>query len=445
MLLEALGRSPDPDMGLGFFVNFVEVCGSIESRYELFVRHPELLERLLLLFTGSELFSRGLVEAPHLLDAGLASPWDPESLAPPAMRDRWKRVSSGVEDPEEVLVALRRFRRLEELRVALAEISGWVAVPQAQRALTTLAELCLNTGLELAVELSAPPESRKGLPDFSILGLGSLATGEFSYHSDLDLVCVSSREGKPRTVRTLFRQLHRVLSAHLDGGPLYKVDWRLRPEGKEGPLVVSFDHYRTYLRERLDIWERVALLKSRCVAGDATLAGELEKLVRQAAYDTGLPAGWLAEMDHIRQRMEKEIGQEHLDRWHLKVGAGALADIEFGVRYLQLVHGRARPELRQIDLPGALRALQQGGVVEQEEGEFLSEALQFLRVLAHRSRFLFGPEGEIVPREGLAVAKLVFLMQRLGEWGPGKPWETRYGEVTSRVRQWYRKVVEGLS
>ena len=50
-------------------------------------------------------------------------------------------------------------------------------------------------------------------------------------------------------------------------GYVYRVDLRLRAEGSVGQLTRSLDDYAKYYRTRGQVWERLALLKARPIAG----------------------------------------------------------------------------------------------------------------------------------------------------------------------------------
>ena len=61
----------------------------------------------------------------------------------------------------------------------------------------------------------------------------------------------------------------------------------------------------------------------------------------------------------------------------LKRGKGGIRDIEFAVQLLQLVHGRADPDLRSPSTVPALRALAAGGYVGPEDATDLEAAYDF--------------------------------------------------------------------
>ena len=52
-------------------------------------------------------------------------------------------------------------------------------------------------------------------------------------------------------------------------GILYKVDMRLRPSGRQGPVATSLAAFRRYQAEEAWTWEHLALTRARVVAGPA--------------------------------------------------------------------------------------------------------------------------------------------------------------------------------
>src|SRR2546428_9856920 len=78
-------------------------------------------------------------------------------------------------------------------------------------------------------------------------------------------------------------------------GYAFRVDLRLRPEGRMGPVAMSLDAFRAYHRERAELWERQALLKARPAAGDPDVGARFMDWARETVYRLrvdrpGLPA-----------------------------------------------------------------------------------------------------------------------------------------------------------
>ena len=74
--------------------------------------------------------------------------------------------------------------------------------------------------------------------------------------------------GRGRSTASLYfnRLCQRVtaaLSVPTADGALYEVDTRLRPQGAQGPLAVSFDSFARYQREEAWTWEHMALTRAR--------------------------------------------------------------------------------------------------------------------------------------------------------------------------------------
>ena len=62
-----------------------------------------------------------------------------------------------------------------------------------------------------------------------------------------------------------------ALSGFTRDGHLYRVDLRLRPDGKNGATSSGKTAFLNYLKTRAAIWEWLALVKLRAVGGDLGL------------------------------------------------------------------------------------------------------------------------------------------------------------------------------
>ena len=130
----------------------------------------------------------------------------------------------------------------------------------------------------------------EGGPRLSVLALGRLASGGVDYGSDLDIAIVyDSLVSSPVASLTqdeayarLVELMIAALSSVTREGYLYRVDLRLRPNGKNGPLVTSSEGFLDYLRQRSAIWEWLAYVKLRAVAGDLELGKMIETHARHA-------------------------------------------------------------------------------------------------------------------------------------------------------------------
>ena len=151
---------------------------------------------------------------------------------------------------------VRRWKRLELLRIAARDLLGLDELPEVGAALARLA----TEALRAAVDAAGP--AAEGL---AVIGMGKLGGAELNYSSDVDIVFVSSGAGAADDDARAARAVLDVART------CFRVDVDLRPEGRDGPLVRSLDSYEAYWDRWAQTWEFQALLKARPVAGDPAL------------------------------------------------------------------------------------------------------------------------------------------------------------------------------
>ena len=105
-------------------------------------------------------------------------------------------------------------------------------------------------------------------------------------------------------------------------------------------------------------------------------------------------------------RQLKTRSEESADPDDIKRAPGGIRDVEFSVQLLQLVHGRADPELRSTGTLPAISALTAGGYVRQDDADALADSYRFLRNVEHRLQIWQMAQTHRLPadREQLAFA-----------------------------------------
>ena len=181
--------------------------------------------------------------------------------------------------------------------------------------------------------------------------------------------------------RAFVRAIHTFLEKPTGAGYAYRLDTRLRPEGKKGALAVPVEAFRRYLERRAEIWERMAWTRCRFVAGSRALETHVAKAVERFVYGS-----WNAEVPpyarHIRGRMEHELSKERPgSRVDLKVGKGGLADIDFLLQLVQMREGATRTEFRVAGTRQLLIDLPPNDYVSGDEAQRLGVCYEFLRTL----------------------------------------------------------------
>jgi glutamate-ammonia-ligase adenylyltransferase len=456
-LMSELIRTPDPDQALLLFAEFLAALSAPQSYVDLLTHAPQTGRRLLNLFGQSEYLSRSFLRHPELLDT-LVQPslGDGAGKEPARIRAELGARTQRHDDPEARLTAMRRFKNEEVLRIGLEDIAGALSVPDVARQLTAIAEGVIDESLFLAEtearERWGAPRTERGQETLTVIGMGKLGGQELGYHSDLDLIFLYSGAGSHETTggtrgrithheyfAKIVQRLLTFLQMQLREGLLYKVDTRLRPSGNQGPLVVSEEAFREHHEKRAQLWERQALIKARAIAGDQERFSIIRREVLDPLiYERPLPPGAAAEIDRLRTRMEKELGQESKEALNTKVGHGALVDVEFTVQYLELVHGQSKPEVRSPTTLEALDALEASGCLGAHDASELRAGYLFLRKVENRQRLVHGHSLSLMPTAGRPLA---LLARRLGYLGsdPGAAFLAEYRHYTDRVRGVYAR------
>ena len=426
-LFREVTRTPDPDFALSGIANLVASIGARSSFLALLRENPSTLRTLVGLFGTSAYLSRTFLRHPELLDslvrADLVHIHKPQTMMQAELSARLAEVN----DLEDRLDILRRYRTEEFLRIGINDSNGLLDCTQASRQLSDLAQTCLGGAYETARAALFEQLGLSALPGrFAIVGMGKLGARELNYNSDLDLIflyqpaaqaergAVHPRVGPHELFTKLAQRIISTLQVQTREGSVYKIDTRLRPSGRAGSLVSSLSAFERYHQASSQVWERQALIKARVVAGDVSLADPIQGLLESIVYADAIAADEVAEIDRLRGRMENELAGEASDRFNIKTGRGGIVDIEFLVQMLQLRYGRRLPALRQRATLQALEALQTCGVLPADDCQLLSQGYRFLRTLENRLRIDCDQPVEALESEG---AQLPRLARRMGYGG----------------------------
>jgi glutamate-ammonia-ligase adenylyltransferase len=184
--------------------------------------------------------------------------------------------------------------------------------------------------------------------DLLILGLGRIGGAELTHASDLDLIYLFSgthggQSDGERPLRTTdyFNRLAPRISAALSvataAGPLYEVDLRLRPSGRDGLLAVSLESFAEYQRTCAWTFEHMALTRARPVFGPPAAHAELTATLADLLRLPREPAKVAADAAAMRAEIARH--KPAAGPFDIKLGDGGLVDLEFLVQTLQLTHG----------------------------------------------------------------------------------------------------------
>lgn len=381
VLLEALGRTADPDLALRGLVRLLEAQPGAGARRELIdtvIAAKPLRDRLLGVLGASAALADHLARHPRDWEALVT--YEPSDLHPGVAE--FERGLAGAADPVSLRVAYRRCL----LSIAARDVCGTTDVAESAAELADLATATLRSALGIA-RAAAPDDA--ALCRLAVIAMGKCGGHELNYVSDVDVIFVGEAldgadEAKAlRAATKLASHMMRICSETTVEGSIWPVDANLRPEGRNGPLVRTLSSHLAYYRRWAKTWEFQALLKARPVAGDLALGAEYVAAVEPLVWQAAERENFVADVQKMRRRVVENIPVAEVER-ELKLGPGGLRDVEFAVQLLQLVHGRADASLRSGTTLDALQALATGGYVGRADAVQLDAAYRFLRSMEHR-------------------------------------------------------------
>ncbi len=286
--------------------------------------------------------------------------------------------------------------------IGALDVSNQISIFDTNRLQTELATASLNVAYLVARrEMARRHGVLRAGPRVAFYGLGRLGTGGVDYGSDLDIL-ITYDSLVPSPVPSLtqdeaYARLVELMIAALSSitreGYLYRIDLRLRPHGKNGPLVSSSEGFLAYLREQSAPWEWLAYVKLRAVGGDQELGKMIETHARHRIHQNALrldPTELQTETRYVRDRLEREKGSRgrHAGT-DIKYGQGGMLDVYFAARYLQL-----RDEVldggEDRSTAFTLERLHGEGTLTEDDFSTLSTGYSLLRSVDHYLRLIVG-------------------------------------------------------
>jgi len=448
-LLEACAASPDPDMALANWERFARARADAGTAgrsavYARLAAVPGAIRVLTRVFAASQAFTETLMRYSEAFDAlagggALARPRAREDLVPALARALAPCADEGARR-----AALRRFRRVETVRIGARDLALDAPVEEVTRELSDLADTLVSAALSIAAEKLrerfGEPCADSGEPAvLCVLAMGKLGGRELNYASDIDLVLLYSEDGATaggaRSVPNadyfarLANEIVSILAEPTEEGRVYRVDTRLRPDGAAGAPVRSLAATESYYRRSGRTWERQALVKARPCAGDLALGEALLATLNDFIYPPFLSHAAVRELQESKRRAgARESGG-------VKFGPGGLRDVEFTVQFLQLAHGGRDASVRGANTLEAIERLARAGALAADEAAHLAKAYRFLRAVEHRLMTMNELQLFEMPH---AEAERGRLARRLGFVGSVAEacaaLDTRYARLAARTR-----------
>jgi len=411
-----LASVPDPDQA----VHYLERLRSEnQPGFDRIASSPAALGYLITVFSYSKFLSEAVVQHPEWL-LQLTTSGDLHRVLSADELGQGLRLSAAPEGVPAPL-NLARFRRQQLLRIMLRDVLGLAALSDVTEEISNLADAVLDlTYHRIREELTA----RHGVPrlpdgsscGLSVISLGKLGGQELNYSSDIDLMFVYSASGQtdgdePITNKEFFKKIANrateLLSTYTAEGQCYRVDLRLRPDGRLGEVAISLEGARSYYKHRGRDWELQMLIKARVSAGEAEPGRELLDYVEPLIYSTTLDFRAVEAVSETRARIHEKLAARRANTGlDIKLARGGIRDIEFLVQCLQRLHGGREPWVRHGGTMVALFRLRDKSLLSGPEYARLTSAYQFFRNLEHRLQFDEDRQTHTLPQDSDALEAL---------------------------------------
>lgn len=396
----------DPDLGLCTLARFVAATRNPLSFGSLIEQEDESLPILMTLFSTSEMLGDMLVKDP--------AAYDLLRLTEGATVDRQHLVEelcgevAILEDTEDVLALLRRFKRRELLRIAYGDIVCNQSSTVVTGQLSLLAEAVCEAALQFAYRQTAakrgtPTHGKGELAKLVMIGLRRFGGEELDYNSELDVLFLYDHPGRTNGERsvdnhdffsTVARQTIKLLGDETEAGIAYRLNTQRatgfnndEPCGDIGSAIRHFD-------ARGRTWERLALIKARPVAGALDAGLELLDAIEPWIYRRYLSRSDISGIRALKRRLVRRSDRHGLQMLDVE---GGVLDVEFAVQFLQLINGGDDRQIRKGNTFRAIGLLEQNGAITSEEASTLETNYEWLRRIEHRLEFTNNANATMLP------------------------------------------------
>lgn len=320
--------------------------------------------------------------------------------------------------------AMRKFYRRDILRIGARDVFAHRPVAEITEDLANLADAMLQVAFEdgqreMSERYGEPIAESDGVATFVVLAMGKLGGRELNFSSDVDLIFVYSHDGQTSgrykgeaTGKTtsnaeyfikLGEWVIKALADNTAEGHVFRVDMRLRPHGRMGPLAVSLGTAMDYFGSQARPWERQALIKARPCAGDIELGEWFIEQTRPIVYPRYFDDATLNEIRDTKMQMEAEVARRGETDIEVKLGRGGIRDIEFTVQMLQLLNGGQFPELRSPNTLAAIDGLARRHLLSPFEALTLQRNYNWLRHVEHRLQIEGSQQIHALPSDPAAL------------------------------------------
>jgi glutamate-ammonia-ligase adenylyltransferase len=335
-----------------------------------------------------------------------------------------QRAGESAADEAEIGRELRIAKGRVALLAAVSEVEGRWTTAQSTAALSDLADVALDAGLDVLMRLAAARgQVRNGSAaqsGLALFALGKHGGRELNYSSDIDIVaffdperCGATEPGEEtKLMSRIVQRLAGLMQDRTEHGYVFRTDLRLRPDPGATPVALPIEAALTYYESRGQNWERAAWIKARPCAGDRTVGEAFLKELAPYVWRKHLDFATIADIQAMKRQINiaKNVGDVRVEGHNVKLGLGGIREIEFFTQTQQLIAGGRDVSLRVRPTAEALAALAKANWITQQACDDLTRTYWFLRAVENRLQMLHDEQTQLMPETEEGVGVIATLM-----------------------------------
>ncbi|MEW6507826.1 MAG: hypothetical protein AB1432_08800 [Bacteroidota bacterium] len=337
---------------------------------------------------------------------------------------------------------LKQIKKRFTLKIGIADILKLIDFTTTTRQLSILANVLTSRLFNICYEeIEAKYSISLDKNKFCLCSLGKLGGNELNYSSDIDLLLFYDEN---ELYDAINKEYHELLSETsllfikssseiTDKGYLYRVDFRLRPDGKYSPLCKSLNDYIKYYETRGEDWERQMLIKLNFITGSHTLFNNFRNFLKPYIF----PISYSQPLKEQIHKIKKKIELSNSDKENVKLFKGGIRDIEFSVQALQLINGGKIPELKTGNTIEAVNSLCLNKLLSNKEKKIFLDAYYFYRKIEHFLQLMNDTQTHLIPESGDMQKKLSMFLG----FGSVSEFKMQLNQHRKDVRKIYESII----
>ncbi len=379
------------------------------------LRYPHQIEILISLSNNSNYLTDILVRNPEYFHWIINPSVLEQKIDYKYFKESLEKTVSSFRTFDSKVNAIRNFKRKEILRIGLKDIYLKEELKNITLYLSHLAnsisailfDLCYK---EILIKYSLEKTTRK----YVLFSLGKLGGSELNYSSDIDLVAFYDKNSLINKNIYYNQILSETILLFIESaskktgaGFLYRVDFRLRPDGRNAPLCGSYADYIRYYETRGEDWERQMLIKANYLCGSKNLYKIFLDSVSRFIYPATFSVSPIEQIKKLKTSIEQRSKSDE----NIKFVSGGIRDIEFSLQALQLLNGGKDINIRTGNSLDANDKLLDKNILSEEEAEIFKSAYVFYRRVEHYLQLMNDQQTHTIPAEGEMAERLAHFLK----------------------------------